>query len=60
MSPIVTGLFLILLGSANVYGSRRRPDVDSAPFLKKVGWVGIGCGLIVVIYGVVGLFRPVG
>ena len=46
MIKLVGGLVMVGVGLANIVRSRRQPPLINAEMLKKLGFVGVGVGVL--------------
>jgi hypothetical protein len=52
MVLIVTGFVFALIGYGNIAVSRLHPERDNAQLTRRLGYVGIGCGVLTLIGGI--------
>lgn len=57
MHTIITGLVIASLGAFNLLAGRRRAKTGNSGIVVGLGWVGLACGTIVAVVGLVEVLR---
>jgi hypothetical protein len=58
MSWMITGFVIAMIGLGNLIHARKYPELKTAGSLRRLGWVGIICGIIVAFGGAIVANRP--